>query len=280
MQAMLANESQPDAGPRFAFGRNWAAFLETLNDERIARSRAALVDLVGRSDLSGLRFLDIGCGSGLFSLAAAGLGAATHSFDYDPDSVACTEHLRERFGQPGWGWHIERGSILDADYVRALGKWDIVYSWGVLHHTGRMWEALENAAGMVAPGGTLAIAIYNDEGPTSRRWTTVKRNYVRRPWLRPFLAVGSLAVCWGPTLARDSLRLAPLATWNAYAAERGMSAWHDLIDWVGGYPFEVATPDAIFDFCRKRGFTLERLITRQGKGCNEFCLRLQDRSTS
>jgi hypothetical protein len=50
-----------------------------------------------------------------------------------------------------------------------------------------------------------------------------------------------------------------------------MSRWHDLIDWVGGYPFEVASPEQIFDFCRERGLSLKRLKTcGGGSGCNQF----------
>ena len=53
-----------------------------------------------------------------------------------------------------------------------------------------------------------------------------------------------------------------------------MSFWQDLIDWVGGYPFEVSTPEQIFDFYRARGFTLPRLHTCGGSlGCNEFVFR-------
>jgi hypothetical protein len=50
-----------------------------------------------------------------------------------------------------------------------------------------------------------------------------------------------------------------------------MSPWRDLIDWVGGYPFEVAKPEAILDFYLRRGFTLKRLVTCGGSlGCNEY----------
>lgn len=50
-----------------------------------------------------------------------------------------------------------------------------------------------------------------------------------------------------------------------------MSHWHDWIDWVGGYPFEVAKPELIFDFYRDRGFTLHNMTTcGGGGGCNEF----------
>ena len=56
--------------------------------------------------------------------------------------------------------------------------------------------------------------------------------------------------------------------------ERGMNRWRDVVDWVGGFPFEVASPERVFDFYRARGFELERLITcRGGHGCNSFVFR-------
>jgi 2-polyprenyl-6-hydroxyphenyl methylase/3-demethylubiquinone-9 3-methyltransferase len=56
--------------------------------------------------------------------------------------------------------------------------------------------------------------------------------------------------------------------------KRGMSYWHDLVDWIGGYPFEVATPEAIFDFYMARNFELIALKTCGGRcGCNEFVFR-------
>src|SRR5262249_43922399 len=130
--------------------------------------------------LAGRNFLDVGSGSGLFSLAAMSLGAAkVHSFDYDPHSVACARELRRRFFPDSSQWTVEQGSALDGDYLTRLGQWDIVYSWGVLHHTGDMWNAFRNVRGLVRPRGRLFISIYNDQGDRSRRWTTVKAIYNR-----------------------------------------------------------------------------------------------------
>ena len=157
-------------GERFEFGKNWAKFLELLNEQRIAEAEASLRQMLECDDLKGKSFLDIGSGSGLFSLAARRLGARVHSFDYDPHSVACTAELRRRYFPADEAWTVESGSALDAEYLRGLGQFDIVYSWGVLHHTGEMWRALDNAHLPVAPGGRLFIAIYNDTGSQSARW--------------------------------------------------------------------------------------------------------------
>ncbi|HYY59119.1 MAG TPA: class I SAM-dependent methyltransferase, partial [Pyrinomonadaceae bacterium] len=130
---------------RFEFGRNWRRFLSTLDEERILEAERSLRLMLEAETLDGKSFLDIGSGSGLFSLAARRLGARVHSFDYDAESVACAQELKQRFFAGDADWTIERGSVLDSDYVKRLGQFDIVYSWGVLHHTGAMWRALENA---------------------------------------------------------------------------------------------------------------------------------------
>lgn len=257
-------------GKRFAFGKNWSRFLKTLSEERIQEAEKSLRDMLDVSDLQGKDFLDIGSGSGLFSLAARRLGARVHSFDFDPQSVACTRRLQERFFPHDTQWVIEQGSVLDKDFLERLQKADIVYSWGVLHHTGAMWEALENASQLVKPDGKIFIAIYNDEGRSSKRWAMLKKTYNKNRNLRPLILAAATIRMWGPAIIRDLLKGKPMSSWKNYKSSRGMSAWYDVIDWVGGYPFEVASPGTIFDFHYKRGFTLTNMITRQGYGCNEF----------
>jgi 2-polyprenyl-6-hydroxyphenyl methylase/3-demethylubiquinone-9 3-methyltransferase len=267
-----ATEKEIAAGARFAFGANWTRFLESLNEDRIRIAEESLRRMLRKDSLAGLRFVDIGSGSGLFSLAARRLGATVHSFDYDPQSVACGIELRRRFFPDDPAWTVEQGSALDPKYLRTLGLFDIVYSWGVLHHTGDMWLALENAIPLVKQGGLLFISIYNDQGTQSRRWLAVKKCYNRLPSPLRFLVVWPSAVYawWRPSL-RDLLTWQPFQTWRQYRKNRGMSPWRDVIDWVGGYPFEVAKPEEIFHFYRDRGFQLEELTTAGGSvGCNEF----------
>ena len=261
-------------GDRFEFGRNWSRFLRLVDESRIQQAEASLGRMLREPSLAGRTFLDIGCGSGLFSLAAARLGARVHSFDFDTSSVACTRELRTRFAPAGASWDVEQGSVLDAGYMSGLGSFDVVYSWGVLHHTGRMWEAMEAACAAVRPGGKLYIAIYNDLGTRSVRWRAIKRTYNKlpRPLRMPFTALVS-APEEGKAVARALLRGRPaeiLQRWRA-PRNRGMSHWRDIVDWVGGYPYECAAPEQIFDFCRDRGFTLISLrCGGVGLGCNEF----------
>lgn len=275
----VPEEETPDL--RFEFGKNWTRFLKTVDEARISEAEASLKRALHVESLSGKSFLDIGSGSGLFSLAARRLGARVHSFDYDTNSVGCTQTLRDRFFPADVSWTVERGSALEEDYIRSLGKFDVVYSWGVLHHTGNMAKALENAAIPVRLGGRLLISIYNDQGAVSRRWRRLKRIYVQSPWaVRLFLQALTFAVTWLRCVPLDLIRLKPFRTinaWRDYSQQRGMSPWHDVVDWAGGFPFEVAPPEAIFRFFRERGFRLEDLKTcGGGKGCNEFLFVRQE----
>ncbi|QDU29146.1 Ubiquinone biosynthesis O-methyltransferase [Anatilimnocola aggregata] len=266
--------SEVQAGERFAFGENWQRFLQVLTPQRIERARESLQTMLGVESLAGKSFLDIGCGSGLFSLAARQLGAVVHSFDFDPQSVACTQELKRRYAADDNRWRIEQGSILDRDYLGGLGTFDIAYSWGVLHHTGQMWPAIDNAASLVSPDGSLFIALYNDQGRASRTWLRVKQLYNRLPRaLRWVVLYPAFVRLWGPTMLRDLLRGKPGFTWQNYAEKstRGMSAWHDVVDWVGGLPFEVASPQQVIAHCESLGFRIEKHTDcGRGHGCNEF----------
>ena len=270
-------------GARFEFGKNWSRFLVELNDRRIARAEESLREMLEIADLSGKTFLDIGSGSGLFSLAARRLGARVHSFDYDPHSVACARELRSRYFAGDQEWTIEEGSALDEEYIKSLGTFDVVYSWGVLHHTGDMWRALENAQLPVRAGGKLFIAIYNDQGSKSRRWHWLKKTYNELPrFLKTPFAVMAIAPEEAKAFLGSVVRLSPaeyLRSWIGYDENRGMNKWRDIIDWVGGYPYEVAKPEELFDFYRARGFTLTKMkCGGVGLGCNELVFARDQRA--
>jgi 2-polyprenyl-3-methyl-5-hydroxy-6-metoxy-1,4-benzoquinol methylase len=272
------------AADHFEFGANWSNFLKEVNDERINTATRSLTIALQIDTLEGKRFLDVGSGSGLFSLAAHRLGAQVVSFDYDPQSVACTSQLKERFA-PAADWRFLQGSALDAPFLESLGHFDIVYAWGVLHHTGQMWTAIECVAERVLPGGLFYLAIYNDQQYISRAWRAIKQIYQRLPpTLRPIYvaAIGAALLLKraAVTLLASLLRLVtlrnplvPFQNWLREPQSRGMHAWYNLVDWVGGWPFEVAKPEAVFRFLRDRGFVLLDLTTSGGHGCNEFHFR-------
>jgi SAM-dependent methyltransferase len=274
----MSAEAEIRAGSRFAFGANWTRFLAALDDARIAEAEASLRTMLAVTDLQGRRFLDIGCGSGLFSLAARRLGAEVHSFDFDLQSVACAEELKRRYFPQDGAWRVEQGSVLDGQYVERLGKFDVVYSWGVLHHTGSMWVAIENAISRVAtPRGILFIAIYNDQGWKSHAWWFIKFVYNRLPrLLKGSFVIGVSALTRALVIIKYTIKLRPMvviAPMLNDRRERGMSARSDAVDWIGGYPFEFARFDVLADYLRGRGFSLTNYRRDGSQGCNELVLK-------
>jgi 2-polyprenyl-6-hydroxyphenyl methylase/3-demethylubiquinone-9 3-methyltransferase len=147
--------------------------------------------------------------------------------------------------------------------MEKLGLFDLVYAWGSLHHTGSMHEAITNTARAVAPGGTLILAIYNRH-LTSSVWRGIKWFYNQVPSIiQRLMAVLFAGVIYVAKLA--------VTRRNPLEKERGMDFWYDVIDWIGGYPYEYASPAEIETFLRRLGFTLRTLVPAQvPTGCNEF----------
>jgi SAM-dependent methyltransferase len=256
---------------RFGFGRNWAEFVDArLNDRAIAVSRGHMAGMLRLDDFQGKVFLDIGCGSGIHSLAALRHGAAqVISFDYDPDSVATTQRVRRFAGDPP-NWEVFQGSVLDAAHMASLPKADIVYSWGVLHHTGDMWTAVRNAAIPLKPGGDFYIALYSSDNyvdPPPAYWLEVKRRYNRAGRARRRLMEWRYA--WRSVLLPE-LRAGrnPLRAIRDYGL-RGMEFWTDVRDWLGGWPMDFAGFAETREFCR-RELGLALVNVKTGQGCTEY----------
>jgi 2-polyprenyl-3-methyl-5-hydroxy-6-metoxy-1,4-benzoquinol methylase len=271
--ALRQHRSELDAGRRFAFGANWTRYVRLVDDRRIEEAERSLTEMLGLERLDGLSVLDAGSGSGLFSLAAVRLGATVRAFDFDPDSVRATQRLLETFA-PGGTWSVTHGSVLDREFLGKLGQHDIVYSWGVLHHTGAMWTACDAIAGNVGPGGTLFISLYNDAGPKSVVWRRRKQTYVRLPMgVRTLYAWLLIALGETKAFARDLREGDPgagIRRWRDHVSTRGMSRYRDWIDWIGGYPYEFASIDETVEFFSERGLALAKVKPNSGTGTNEF----------
>lgn len=275
-------QPQP-AADAFGFGRNWQHYVGTyLDSDREQIAAESLRDLVG--DLRGKTFLDIGCGSGLFSLCAHRAGATqVVSIDVDPDAVAATRELWSRAGGPDT-WRVLHRSILDPQTAAELAPAQVVYSWGVLHHTGDMYTAIRNAADLVESGGLFAIAIYNrvSDGPfTSERWLRIKRAYNRAPRPAQLAMEAAYAVYWSLVTLRSGE--SPLHAAREYRRSRGMALRTDLVDWLGGYPYEFATAEEIVGFCeRECGLHMLRTlpVPAGGTGNNQFVFQRYARPAS
>ncbi|HEY6187402.1 MAG TPA: class I SAM-dependent methyltransferase [Pyrinomonadaceae bacterium] len=246
----------------FSFGQNWRSFVDTVSEDAVQRAMKDIEEWLGRESIAGKSVLDIGCGSGIHSLCFHMLDAReVVSIDVDPYSVESTQLLWEKAGKPS-NWTIRHGSVLDQDFVQSLEPSEIVYSWGVLHHTGKMWEAIENASTRVKKGGLFWIAIYV-KGPNYPQHLALKQSYNRASKLGKKIIEQKEIL----KIMRQRWKNGqdPFA-WNE-KKERGMDTYHDLIDWLGGLPYEVASTDEITGFCQERGFVLEK-IDGAGEGGN------------
>lgn len=260
--------------PRFKFGKNWASFAATLDEDRIAEAQRRLVSLLGLSNLTSLRFLDIGCGSGIHSLAALRLGAGRlWAIDLDPDSVGTTQAVLARW----WGgqnYRVECRSVFELE-SKLPEQFDIVYSWGVLHHTGDMVRAIRAACSAVKPGGKLAIALYGKTRYCGT-WTRIKRWYVQATPEQKRRAEEWYVRLFGFYLLLRGQRLSRhVAT---YRKKRGMDFRHDVRDWIGGYPYESIRPDELHAIVKPLGFAPEKQLVKRrsglfGSGNDEYVFR-------
>lgn len=238
----------------FSFGKNWRSFVDTVSENAVNRARKDIEYWLSNDGVTGKTVLDIGSGSGIHSLCYFLMGAKEIvSLDVDPYSVESTRLLWQKAGRPS-NWKVVQGSILDPDFVGSLGRHEIVYSWGVLHHTGAMWEAMTNACSLVERGGLFLVALYV-KGPLYPKHLAEKQAYNRASWL------GKKIMVWRDVYGRMRVRwnegLNPFG-WNQ-RYDRGMDVYHDIIDWLGGLPYEVASKEEVVSFCEDKGFKLERV---------------------
>ncbi len=265
----------------FAFGKNWLQFAAKVDEARIAQAVEDLQRLSGLADLHGKSFLDIGCGSGLHALAAHRMGAARIvGTDIDPDSIEASRITLSRFA-PKANAQFEVCSVFDMRPDR-FGHFDVVYSWGVLHHTGNMDRAIASAAALVAPGGVFLVALYR-ETPFCPLWRRIKRWYSRTTPVgqartrKVYIALRRLAA-WVRGVDFD-------AYVRDYGKHRGMNFYNDVHDWLGGYPYESISPQRCRELFAGLGFSLDReFVVRAGRylpgllgsGCDEYAFSLPE----
>jgi len=286
-------EVMANSDERFSFGKNWSRFIQkNFSEERVAKAKIRLIDLLKLDDLNGYTFLDIGCGSGLHSLAALHCGASrVISFDYDPDSVEITKYLRSREGNPPH-WEVKQGSVLDAGFMRSLPQADIIYAWGVLHHTGDTWKALEHARIPLSPHGVLFVALYSETSyynahlawgnPTPAQLLDIKQRYNKKGILGKTAMECQFILetfLWKDLnhflfeLKKPSRALRTIRDFgkkvSTYKESRGMEFWTDVKDWLGGWPMDFVKESEVMHLASSR-LGLELLDMLTGEGNTEF----------
>lgn len=252
----------------FSFGENWKDYVGTIDNDDITSANEDITDWLSENEITDKDIIDIGCGSGIHSYCFYKHGAnKLVSVDADPRSVEATSLLRDRAEQPS-NWTVSVGSILDDSLLENLGKFDVVYSWGVLHHTGEMWQAIENASTLAKPGGLFWISLYS-KGPGYPKDLAIKQKYnkLSNVGKKIFIARKIVKIMW----KRLKKGKNPI-TWNEKVG-RGMHKYHDIIDWYGGLPYEVASKDEIESFLDKRNFNLVRAQETKERTCSVYLFK-------
>lgn len=260
----------------FSFGQNWLEYNQNwLTEEKLNQAKEHFDKLCGGIDFTNKKFLDVGFGQGLTLFLASQKQAQCQGIDIDPKNITAFEVAKKKLGSVEKNLapiQVQVASILDAQFVTQNHEaFDIVYAWGSLHHTGQMYPALKNCLSLLKPGGYFVCAIYNRHW-SSGTWHWIKKNYNRSPhWLKK-LAIGLLI----PPIF--------LAKWlvtfkNPLKMKRGMSFYYDVIDWVGGYPYEYASAEEMFAFFKKN--SLKKIRWQKANvptGCHEYVFQKPEKN--
>jgi 2-polyprenyl-3-methyl-5-hydroxy-6-metoxy-1,4-benzoquinol methylase len=255
----------------FDFGKNWVSYAKKgLTPDRFAAAQNEMKLLMADIPLAGKSFLDIGFGQGLSLFAAQEAGAQVCGCDSNP---LCGDALRVTASKIGAtpDFPVVIGSILSeqtCDSLRALSPaadrlFDIVLAWGVLHHTGNLAKAFAHAVSLTRKNGYLIVALYNRHW-SSPAWNIVKHCYCASPSIiqRLMVGIGAIIIAAAKLLVTRQ---------NPFKQQRGMSFSHNVVDWIGGYPYEYASIDEVIAMGARQGCTCSKVVKAQvPTGCNEF----------
>ena len=261
----------------FQFGENWNEFSRTINERSVAEAEHGLHKLFPDGELKGRNVFDLGCGSGLHALAALRLGAASvTAVDIDAKSVATARTLLARYVPEG-RWQVEQQSVFA---MPPEPLYDVVYSWGVLHHTGDMVRAIQLAATKIAPGGLLCVALYR-KTKFCRMWQLEKRIYSQAPRPIRYLLEQLFLVAFKRSFRRSGRSFEDYVA--DYVKSRGMDFMTDIRDWLGGYPYESISEEEMLALAQRMGLVdVRRFCVPPGSGllgtgCDEYVFRRPER---
>ena len=253
----------------FKFGENWKNFSSLIDKERLVEAEKSLIKLTDKKKLTNLSFLDIGCGSGLSSLAALKLNCKKiYSIDQDRDSFETTKKILKLSGKKNF--KIEKKDLFD---LSEKEKFDIVYSWGVLHHTGKMYDAIIKTTKLLKHNGVLILALYK-KTKLCNLWKIEKLFYKSAPrFIQSFLKIVFIFLFRLAMFVKGKSFSSYLSN---YKKKRGMDFFHDVHDWLGGYPYESISFEEMESFMKKNNFKMIRSfqVRKQfglfGTGCDEY----------
>jgi SAM-dependent methyltransferase len=270
---------------RFDFGENWKNYNKKyLTEDKIRQANEAFIKFTEIQTLTELTVVDIGCGSGIHSLNFSRMNPKfLLSFDYDYKSVEATNYLKEVHKNKNWD--VKQGSILDEKFLLRMPQFDLVYAWGVLHHTGNVWLAIKNSCDLVSEGGILYLALYSSDVKMLNRestyWLKVKKKYNQSGFIGKRLielsfisrekylsALNFLRVLIKSLVSRQKNKTKFFSRQKRY---RGMSYLIDVRDWLGGWPMEYVSDDAVIELVSSKNFVLKKI--KKGEACTEFLFK-------